>query len=520
MNVMTNLKWVVPLLPMLLSPLTLMADTGTKKPNILFFLTDDQRPDTIHALGNEAIITPNLDALAEQGMAFDRAYCFGSACQTSRNSLFSGRAYLRYRRCAPDTEANIPQSMNEAGYETYHRGRNGRAGALLIHNHFQDKEYFPHHQAHKNGQPAKQEVDAAIEFLESRDSDKPFFMYLAPSEPHDPRNPADEYLDMYRRDEIPLPENYMPIHPFHAGRDIMTIRCEQVETWPRTKEKVRLHVHEYYAMITGLDYHFGRLIRKLTTLDLYDNTIIVFSSDQGLAVGSHGLMGKRNPYEHTGRVPLIIAGPGIPKGRRSDAVVSLMDLFPTFCELAGAPVPDGLDGVSFKPILDGKVEKVRDHVLTANGNEHRTIRKGDWKLIRFTQVNKTLLFNLKDDPHELNNLADDKKHLQRVADMTALIAEEQKRLGDTLPLTTDDPLPPAITAEQIQQMVDARYRKRKAGPSRTNEDGTVPPHMGTTMYQRELAKRAWMAERRKAWLASQDRDDDRKNTAEAGSDKR
>ncbi len=474
--------------------LTASSVHATEKPNILFLFTDDQRPDTIHALGNETIITPALDSLARRGMVFNNAYNMGSICAPSRNSLFSGRSQFRYHRYASEKKPNIPQSMNEAGYETYMRCKDGRAGALLIHEHFQHGKYLQHHMAHKNGQPGKIPVDDAIEFLEARSTEKPFFVYLGFSEPHDPRNPADEYLDMYDRDEIPLPRNYMPLHPFDAG--MLTIRDEQLELWPRTEDKVRRHIHEYYGMITGLDHHIGRLLQKLKDLGQYDNTIIVFSSDHGLAVGSHGLIGKANCYAHTAKTPLIIAGPGIPKGR-SDALVSLLDLFPTFCEMVGAPVPEGLDGVSIKPILDGKAKKVREHVFACYGDVQRAVRVGDWKLVRFPKINKTLLFNLKDDPDELDNLADSKDQAKRVESMMALLEREQRRLGDKLSLTSENPLPEEITAEQIQKRVDQLYENKRI---RAAKAAGIPleeqPPITNTMYQRELDKQAYMDARK------------------------
>ena len=197
---------------------------------------------------------------------------------------------------ASPEEHNVPDSIRGAGYETYHHGKSGNT-ARLLHPLFDHTKYVTHHNQLKNGQPGMVIVNDAIAFLKGRKTDKPFFMYLAFSEPHDLRIPAEEYLDRYDREKIPLPGNYLPVHPFDNGE--MAIRDERLEAWPRTEDAIRGHIHEYYGMITGLDHHIGRLIQTLHDLGQYDDTIIVFSSDNGLAIGSHGLMGKQSVYEHS-----------------------------------------------------------------------------------------------------------------------------------------------------------------------------------------------------------------------------
>ncbi len=442
-----------------LMPSLLMANEEAKKPNVLFILTDDQRADTIHALGNDTIITPNIDSLVKRGFAFNNTYCFGSnsgaVCLPSRNMLLSGRAYFRFNgRYASADKPNLPDSMNKAGLETYHHGKGGNT-ARLIHKRFDHSKYVTHHNKLKNGQPCKVIVDAAIDFLKSRSTEKPFFLYLAPSEPHDLRIPAKEYLDMYRREEVPLPKNYLPMHPFNSGD--LTIRDEKLETWPRKKEAVRQHLHEYYAFITGLDHHFGRLFKTLKKMDQFDNTIIIFASDNGLAVGSHGLMGKQSIYEHSTKVPLIIAGPGIPKGE-SDALTYLMDVFPTLCELLKAPIPTGLDGQSLAPIIHGKASRVRKTLFSAYKNHQRSVRDDRWKLIRYPLINKTLLFDLKKDPHETQNLAENPEYASHIERMMGQIRVWQKGLGDKQPLTSNKPGPAEVTIDFFNS---TRSQKKK-----------------------------------------------------------
>ncbi|MBN2129698.1 MAG: sulfatase-like hydrolase/transferase [Sedimentisphaerales bacterium] len=439
------------------------------KPNILLLLTDDQRGDTIGALGNPHIKTPNLDEIAQSGFAFNNAYCLGAdvgaVCLPSRNMLMSGRAYFRFtgklgknsRNYASADKPNFPDSMKAAGYETYHHGKSGNT-ARLIHKRFDHTRYVVHHNKFKSVQPGKIVVDDAISFLKSRSSDRPFFIYLGVSEPHDLRIPAQEYLDMYRRRDIPLPENYLPFHPFNNGE--LTIRDECLEAWPRTREAIRRHLHEYYGMITGLDHHFGRLFQTLKDLGQFENTVIIFSSDNGLAIGSHGLMGKQSVYEHSGKVPLIFTGPGVPKGR-SDALVYLMDIFPTVCELVGAPVPDGLDGRSLASVIGGREPGVRETLFSSYRQCQRAVRDERWKLIRYPRINKTQLFDLRNDPHETEDLSGDPGQAERIERMISLISRWQRKLGDTQPLTSDTPNPAPVDVEFFRK--NAPPKKAKKG---------------------------------------------------------
>jgi len=434
------------------------ARRGTDKPakrNVLLIFTDDQRGDTISALGNPHIKTPNLDQIARSGFAFDNTYCLGAdvgaVCLPSRNMLMSGRAYFRFegklgknsRNYASADKPNFPDSMKAAGYETYHHGKSGNT-ARLIHKRFDHTKYVVHHNKFKSVQPGKIVVDDAIGFLKSRSRNKPFFMYLGVSEPHDLRIPAQEYLDMYRRQDIPLPKNYLPFHPFDNGE--LTIRDECLEAWPRTQEAIRGHLHEYYGMITGLDHHFGRLFQTLKDLGQFENTVIIFSSDNGLAIGSHGLMGKQSVYEHSGKVPLVFAGPSIPRGR-SEALVYLMDIFPTVCELIGAPVPDGLDGRSLACVIGGRKSGVRETLFSSYRQCQRAVRDERWKLIRYPLINKTQLFDLRSDPHETKDLSGDPSQAERIENMMALIRRWQRKLGDEQPLTSEEPMPAQIDVE-------------------------------------------------------------------------
>ena len=221
---------------------------------------------------------------------------------------------------------------------------------------------------------------------------------------HDPRSMPEEFLNMYDPEKISLPENFMEAHPFEFG--ISTIRDEVLAPQPRTPESIKRHIAEYYGMISHLDHEVGKVIDALKKSGQYDNTIIVFAGDNGLALGQHGLMGKQSNYEHSVRVPLIFTGPGIPRNEINDAYVYLLDIFPTLCDLEGIEIPQSVEGVSLLPCIRGTRAIVRENLYFAFEDSVRGIKDGDFKLIEYRseETCRTQLFNLKNDPREINNL--------------------------------------------------------------------------------------------------------------------
>jgi len=433
-----------------------------KKPNVLFILADDFRADCLGALGNSHLKTPNLDKLADRGMIFSNTYCLGSmvgaVCLPSRTMLLTGRSlfHLPGKSFVPGKDYALwPKAMSAGGYETFHLGKKGNSFVPGM-EAFDTCIYASTDQGER-AESSQKTADGVMEYLHKRKSDKPFFVYMAPPVPHDPRVAPKEFMDQYDPARIPLPVAFLPVHPFDNGE--MTVRDEMLAPHPRTPEIIRRHLADYYACVTCLDYHIGRIMDVLRQRGELDNTLIVFTGDNGLSLGDHGLLGKQNVYEYGGmHVPMIMAGPGIPHGKTS-ALVYLYDIFPTVCELTGTPIPPQVESKSLASIIAGKAAKVRDYMYTVYKDVQRGIRDDRWKLIRYPQINKTQLFDLNSDPHELNNLADKPEYAAKVKEMMALLAKVQKEYDDTCPLVSEHPADPSWSPDKAK-IAPAKQAKR------------------------------------------------------------
>lgn len=426
------------------------------RPNVLVLISDDQRPDTIAALGNPHIDTPNLDRLAREGFSFSRAYCMGSmsgaVCLPSRAMLNSGRTLWRVPMDLKDTPT-WGQTMRQAGYATFGTGKwhNGREsftrsfeyGASVFFGGMSDQfDVAAHDPDGKGGftrtpdtkgrHTSELFADAAVRFVQDRrDDPRPLFVYVSFTAPHDPRTPPRRYLDKYDQANLPVPANFMPEHPFDNGE--MKVRDEQLAPWPRTESIVREHIAAYYGMISHMDEQIGRILEAWNAAGRGENAIIVFTSDHGLAIGSHGLLGKQNLYEHSTGAPLIVHGRGVPHGGSSKAFAYLLDIFPTVCEMAGVEPPAGVEGRSLYPIVAGRQTSVRDTIFTAYKDVQRAVRDERWKLLVYPKVGRSQLFDLQSDPYELHDLSADAAHAEHRDRLHERLHDWQRELGDDLP---------------------------------------------------------------------------------------
>lgn len=447
---------------------------NVKKPNIVFIFTDDQRYNTIKALGGDELITPNLDALVASGTTFTHAFNMGgwhgAVCVASRTMLLTGRSLWQTQRVERDLSGLVAsgdlwvQQMKKAGYETYLTGKwHVRTDPSKIVDHVvNERPGMPNQTPQGYNRPLSttdtlwtpwnqqfegywlggrhwSEVlaDDATAFLDAaaRKSD-PFFMYLAFNAPHDPRQSPRRCVEMYPLENIRIPANYRDLYPFkeEIGAGIK-LRDEELAPFPRTEFAVKKQIQEYYASITHLDEQVGKIMAALAKTGKLEDTYVIFTSDHGLAVGHHGLMGKQNLYDHSVRVPFIIAGPGVPKGAKRAQQVYLQDVVPTTYQIAGVEKPAGVFFNSLLPLVaSGAAPSHNEEIYGAYMQLQRMVRTDRHKLIVYPEAEKLLLFDLQNDPDELRDLSEDHRYRPVLTDLIARLKRQQQQLDDTLRL--------------------------------------------------------------------------------------
>jgi choline-sulfatase len=488
------------IISILLSTLLLGCKQEQKSPNFLFVLVDDESPFDLKIYEPASILeTPNIDKLAEQGMVFESARHMGAmngaVCTPSRHMIMSGRTVWHLPLSAGKTPSVIcPDSLelqtigavfNRAGYATMRTCKKGNSFAAA------NKQFTVVHDATKRGGTdetgsawhAKQVLDYLNEREKVKEK-KPFFIYFGFSHPHDTRDGKPELLAKYgavnftdksslppaNPKQPPLPVNYLPAHPFFHGHPGLRDEERVSGVWKnRDENTIRNELGREYACVENIDIQMGKVLKKLEEMGELDNTYIIYTADHGIAIGRHGLTGKQNLYEHTWRVPFIVKGPGIDPGTRVEGNVYLLDLLPTFCDLAGIEIPETAEGSSFKPVLEGKENTIRDvmYGVYCGGTKPgiRCVKKGNWKLIKWDvmhgTIHKTQLFNLAENPYELLeehqsqnvvslvhntpnknqiNLADDPKYADKLAEMEALLLEQMEKNDDPYRLWNQKPI--------------------------------------------------------------------------------
>ncbi|MBK1833147.1 sulfatase-like hydrolase/transferase [Roseibacillus ishigakijimensis] len=470
-----------------------------ERPNFLFILVDDQSPYDLTIYDPQSPLeTPHLSRLAEQGVVFEGAYQMGSwsgaVCTPSRTMIMTGRGVwnipgawkeTRQEDTAGVLAETLPALFNAHGYDTMRTCKKGNSFEAA------NKQFTVRRDATKRGGTAEsgsawhgqQVLDYLATREESQDED-PFLIYFGFSHPHDVRDGTPPLLEKYgasnHTDPANPPQpgeaapslqtNYLPAHPFPHGHPGLRDEEKVSGVWKRRDEAtVRNELGREYACSENIDIQIGKVLARLEEMGELDNTYIIYTSDHGMSIGRHGLMGKQNLYEHTWRVPYIVSGPGLPAGKRVPGNIYLMDTLPTLLDLAGIAAPEALDGVSFRPVLQGEKSTVREvlYGVYTGGTKPgmRSVRRGDWKLIKYDtldgQVRQTQLFNLAENPQELlaehhdpavvaltgnkpgknqRNLAYDPDFADKRKEMEALLLREQERWGDPYRLW-DQPQP-------------------------------------------------------------------------------
>ena len=455
---------------------TAVADST--QPNILFIFADDQCFDTLRAWGNDEIETPHLDRLARRGLTFRRAYNMGSwsgaVCVASRTMLNTGRflwfAHEVYNTSEQERAAGRfwSEYLKAAGYETYFSGKwHVRADAQKAFDHVMHVRPGMPNQTPAGynrpieGQPDKwspsdpkfegfwrggkhwSEVlgDDAVQFLgQAASRDKPFFMYLAFNAPHDPRQSPQEFVNKYPLDKISVPPNFIAEYPFKDSIGCGPgLRDEKLAPFPRTKYAIKVNRQEYYAIITHMDQQIGRILDALEETGKRDNTYIFFTADHGLAVGQHGLVGKQNMYDHSVRVPFIMVGPDIEAGTTNETPIYLQDVMPTSLELAGVEKPEHVQFHSLMPLVRGESARPYHAIYGAYLELQRMVTMDGFKLIAYPKANRLRLYDLRNDPLETKDLADDAAHRETKQKLFRRLLELQTETGDKLDLRAPFP---------------------------------------------------------------------------------
>jgi iduronate 2-sulfatase len=374
------------------------------KPNVLFIAVDDLRTE-LGCYGNKSIHSPNIDALATNGILFERAYCQEPICMASRASLLSGYRpdYAHIYNCASlkklvPTALTLNKHFSANGYRIWatgkiyhhqedHLGQFGKnwinpqgdwigRGYLAPEAKNQVEEYARIYDKTSGGEsdgrgPAFEAADVADEAysdgkktdyaLEQLNhfskSDLPFFLAVGYNKPHLPFNAPKKYWDMYDPKKIALPNN--PFLPKNATQFTPYNFAELRNYYGIPKDErvlpddlARTLIHGYYACVTYIDTQIGRLINELDRLKLKDNTVIVLWGDHGWKLGEHGMWCKHTPFELDARVPMIFSIPGLNQGgKRIGAFAEFVDIYPTLCDVCGIPIPGHLEGNSLLPVI-------------------------------------------------------------------------------------------------------------------------------------------------------------------------
>lgn len=456
--------------------------SADKRLNVLVLMTDDMSRHCVSATGGTQSITPHLDALASRGTVMQNVVhqggFSGAICTCSRAMFLTGRPLwsvtpdqLEYAGPAQlkTSDSLFPEQFRKEGWHTFGTGKwhNGNAALLRCFDHAEaiTGGMLPFNTRDRGG--AKENAieigmmnpsgvriaadrnvekqtttgwstdvfyDAADSFLDQTwDREKQFMMYVSTNAPHDPRHVPQDILDRFT--DVTEPPNYLPKHPFDNGD--MRVRDEMVYKPPHRPEVVRRERAIYLAMCAQIDDRIGQLLAKLKDLGELENTIILFTADHGLAVGEHGLLGKQNLYDGSWRVPMIWAGPGIPKGEKRTGLAYLHGLYPTLADLAGIAAPDYTQKFGFADVIQGKAEGLDivfgAYMPNAKVNKGvRAVRKGDFKLLQYTHSGREQLFNLAADPWETNDLIGDPNFNETKTSLGNSLKAWMKSSGDPL----------------------------------------------------------------------------------------
>ena len=424
--------------------------------NVLLIVSDDLKASVLSCYGDKFCDTPNIDALAERGMVFDRAYCQGTVCGPSRrsfmrsrytdkdgttlgehlitNDFYTARVGKIFHMRVPgdiiagtngdDIEACWTERFNSRGREAHTPGNYSCLNLNIFTTDLENREstrmqnrmfVAVDYEGDGSDQPDYKTASQTVKLLQERKENangQPFFIAAGLVRPHYPSVAPQQYFEPYPHQKMPLPASVPDdLKDIPAwGKKVSTSASTGIDQYPDNQRRMW---SAYYATVTFMDEQVGRMVDELDRLGLRDTTTVVFTSDHGYHLGEHSFWQKNNLHEEVIRVPLIIDSPSENHAPgRSRSLVELVDLVPTLCALSGLPVPDSVEGKSIVPILADPRASVREVARSfAKGGE--SLRSDDWAYMRY-QDGSEELYDMEADPEQFTNLANAPEHTERL----------------------------------------------------------------------------------------------------------
>lgn len=462
-----------------------------KTRNVIFMLADQLRADSVGCYGNAIVKTPNLDNLAAEGTRFDSAFAQHPQCVPSRSSILTGRyphinGAISNHCAMHEEEVTLPEFLKSSDWDTCATGKvhlfedktnasfgeqrltEGQNSAAtdpeVMYPHYKQwikdngywdyfqrsyahhatQEYLDSFQCTVNCIPAEAyfdvwAADQAVNFLENRSSDTPFFLFVGFPNPHNPFEPPEPYASLYNPSEMPLPDSFhsdlskKPPHQANYKAEGRTSNYENLD-----KERLQRVIAYYYASITMIDDQVGKIMKALTQCELLEDTLIVFVSDHGELLGHHGMLQKPKDeypmlYDVSLRVPLIIRSPS-PQTSRGHIVhdpIELIDIYPTIIDELEMDPPTSLQGHSLQTDLHGESSPKRSSIFAEIGAV-KMIREQGWKLIYYPGQDYGELYALDKDPDEIHNFYNDPDYREQRERLNSLLLD--RLIGTEAPL--------------------------------------------------------------------------------------
>ncbi len=462
-----------------------------QRPNILYIMSDDHAAAAIGAYGSwlaDVLDTPNLDRIAAGGMRLDNCFCTNSICTPSRAAILTGKYSHRngvYKFTALDhSQPTLPKMLQAAGYHTaivgkYHLLSNPVGfdywSVLSGQGRYRDPQFLEMGDESATGRVGKGKMtvheghssdvvgDKALAYLKDiRPAGKPFCFMMQFKAPHDKWENAKRYDSLYADIDLPEPANLFDDYATrsdairttlqHIGSDWGNQTNFPNETGhltgvARKKAQYQEYMKRYLRCVAGIDHNVGRVLDYLDEAGLAENTIVIYTADQGFFLGEHGLYDKRFMYEESLRMPLLVRWPGkIDPGSTSDDIVLNVDFAPTMLAAVGVECDPEMQGRSFLPILEGDAPAdwrqsmyYRYYYSHFETERHYGVRTSRHKLIHFDAIDQWELFDLADDKMEMNNVYADPAYAEVVETLTAEITRLQAELGDDVADVGDNP---------------------------------------------------------------------------------